>query len=38
VTVDYASSLGADGYITKPVTIEELETAVNQALQKHKKG
>ena len=38
VTVDYASSLGADGYITKPVTIEELESAINQALQKHKKG
>jgi CheY-like chemotaxis protein len=38
VTVDYASSLGADGYITKPVTIEELESAINQAFQKYKKG
>jgi CheY-like chemotaxis protein len=38
VTVDQALSLGADEYITKPVTIEELEKAVNSALQKHKKG
>jgi DNA-binding response OmpR family regulator len=38
VTVDQALSLGADEYITKPVTIEELEKAVNSALLKHKKG
>ena len=38
VTVDYASSLGADGYITKPVTIEELERALNKVFLKHKKG
>jgi CheY-like chemotaxis protein len=38
VTVDQAISLGADAYITKPVTIEELEQAVKGALIKHKKG
>ena len=35
VTVDKALKLGADGYIMKPVTIEELERAVNNAIQKH---
>ena len=35
VTVDKALKLGADGYVMKPVTIEELERAVNNALQKH---
>ncbi len=35
VTVDKAMKLGADGYVTKPVTIEELERAVNNAFQKH---
>ena len=35
VTVDKAIKLGADGYITKPVTIEELERAINLAFQKH---
>jgi two-component system, chemotaxis family, chemotaxis protein CheY len=35
VTVDKAMKLGANGYVTKPVTIEELERAVNNALQKH---
>ncbi len=38
VTVDRALSLGADGYITKPVTIEELEKAVNTAFKKYQKG
>ncbi len=38
VTVDRAIALGADGYITKPVTIEELEGAVNSAIEKHGKG
>lgn len=37
-TVDRAMSLGADGYVTKPVTIDELEQAVNAAFQKHQKG
>ncbi len=35
VTVDKAMKLGADGYVTKPVTIEELERAINFAFQKH---
>jgi DNA-binding response OmpR family regulator len=35
VTVDKAMKLGADGYVTKPITIEELERAINTALQKH---
>ncbi len=34
VQVDYALSLGADAYIFKPVTIEELEAAIAQAIQK----
>lgn len=38
VTVDRALALGADGYITKPVTLEELESAVSQAIEKHGKG
>ncbi len=38
VTVDKAMALGADGYISKPVTIEELEKALNAAFQKHQKG
>jgi len=38
VTVDQAMELGADGYVMKPVTIEELEKAVNTAFQKHQKG
>lgn len=38
VTVDRAMELGADGYVSKPVTIEELEKAVNAAFSKHQKG
>jgi DNA-binding response OmpR family regulator len=38
VMVDKAISLGADGYLTKPVTIEELEKALNATLQKYQKG
>jgi DNA-binding response OmpR family regulator len=38
VTVDRALALGADGYVTKPATMEELERALNQALQKSRKG
>jgi two-component system chemotaxis response regulator CheY len=37
-TVDRAIGLGADGYLTKPATIEELERAVNAALYKRQKG
>lgn len=36
VTVDRALELGADGYVTKPVTVEELQQALNTALQKRK--
>jgi DNA-binding response OmpR family regulator len=35
VTVDKAMKLGADGYVMKPVTIEELERAINAAFLKH---
>jgi DNA-binding response OmpR family regulator len=38
VTVDRAMELGADGYVSKPVTIEELETVMNAAFRKHEKG
>jgi DNA-binding response OmpR family regulator len=34
-TVDKAILLGADSYIMKPVTIQELEKAMTIALQKH---
>jgi two-component system, chemotaxis family, chemotaxis protein CheY len=38
VTVDKAMALGADGYVSKPVTIEELEKVMNSAFEKHQKG
>ena len=38
VTVDEAMELGADGYVMKPVTLEELDEAVKTAYQKHQKG
>ena len=38
VTVDRAMALGADGYVTKPITMEELQRALDTALQKGKKG
>ncbi|HEX2696771.1 MAG TPA: response regulator [Anaerolineales bacterium] len=38
VTVDKALALGADAYVSKPVTLEELQRALNSALQKHQKG
>ncbi len=38
VTVDRDMELGADGYVSKPVTIEELEKVMNTAFQKHQKG
>jgi DNA-binding response OmpR family regulator len=34
-TIDKAIQLGADAYIMKPVTIQELEKAIETALQKH---
>lgn len=38
VTVDEAMELGADGYVMKPVTLEELEVVLKKAFQKHEKG
>lgn len=35
VMVDKALQLGADGYVMKPVTIDELEKAMAQAFYKH---
>jgi DNA-binding response OmpR family regulator len=35
VTVDQAMQLGADGYVMKPVTLEELEKVMSQAFYKH---
>ena len=37
VTVDQAIELGADGYVMKPVTLEELDKAIETAFQKHHK-
>ena len=34
-TVDQAMQIGADGYVMKPVTIEELEKVMSQAFYKH---
>ena len=38
VTVDRAMELGADGYVMKPVTIDELEKAIDTAFKKYQKG
>ena len=35
VTVDRAMQIGADGYVMKPVTLEELEKVMAQAFYKH---
>ena len=35
VTIDQALELGADGYITKPVAIEEMEEALKKAFLAH---
>jgi CheY-like chemotaxis protein len=35
VQVDEAMSLGADGFVFKPVTLEELESAIQQAMRGH---
>jgi two-component system alkaline phosphatase synthesis response regulator PhoP len=37
VMVDRAMELGADSYVSKPVTIEELERAMKEAFEKRKK-
>ena len=38
VMIDKAYALGADGYVTKPVIIEELELVMKQAFEKHPIG
>lgn len=38
VTVDQAIELGADGYVIKPVTLEELDKVIKTAFQKYQKG
>lgn len=38
VTVDKAMEMGADAYVTKPVALEELEKAIDRALEVHKKN
>ena len=35
VMVDKALKLGADGYVMKPVTIDELEKVMSQAFYNH---
>jgi DNA-binding response OmpR family regulator len=35
VQVDEAMELGADAFVFKPVTIEELEAAIHEAISKH---
>jgi CheY-like chemotaxis protein len=35
ITVDKAMQIGADGYVMKPVTIEELEKVMSQAFYNH---
>ncbi len=37
VMIDRARGLGADAYVSKPVTLEELERAMNEAFEKRKK-
>jgi len=37
-TVDKAMNLGADSYVMKPTTLEELEKAIDLAFKKHQKG
>jgi CheY-like chemotaxis protein len=38
VTVDQAMALGADGYVMKPVTLEELSKVTETAFKKRQKG
>jgi CheY-like chemotaxis protein len=38
VMVDRALQIGADGYMTKPVMLEELESAMERAFAKYQKG
>jgi two-component system chemotaxis response regulator CheY len=36
--IDRAMAIGANGYMTKPITFEELEAAMGKALKQDKKG
>jgi DNA-binding NarL/FixJ family response regulator len=36
--VEEAMELGSDGYVMKPVTLEELEKVIEMAFKKHEKG
>ena len=36
VMIDRANELGADAYVSKPVTLEELEHAMNEAFEKRR--
>jgi len=38
IVVDKALELGAEVYVTKPVTLEELERVMSEAYRKHQKG
>ncbi len=38
VMIDRAMALGADGYVTKPVMVDELERALKLAMQRRGKG
>lgn len=38
VMVDRSRDLGADAYVSKPVTLEELERAMNEAFEKRSKA
>jgi DNA-binding response OmpR family regulator len=38
VMMDRARELGADAYVSKPVTIEELERAMNEAFEKRSRA
>jgi CheY-like chemotaxis protein len=38
VTVDQALKLGADGYVMKPATLEELNKVIEAVFQKYQKG
>ena len=37
VQIEQAIGLGADAYVTKPVSLEELEAAIQTAFRKHGK-
>jgi DNA-binding response OmpR family regulator len=38
VTIDRAMAIGADGYLTKPIILEELESMMESVFKKYQKG